>query len=414
MFQFVKDYKKKLFERHLFLGVWQAGLAAYFQHLHSKGEWHWIWTIGLIVAGVVAEHEMDRYMAWERLRYGLYQSSQWLDLHPTRPKRTVLVLIGDEEYWKGELGRRVPIRRDYLAKLLDAIDKGEPELIVLDFNLQSPVPGSASLEHAQYVEETQKLINSIRGVSSRRKIVLPATTKSEDETHYEREPTVLDGNNFDSRRVGEGDISLPDDMRQIPLTLHLENGTSMDSLASAVVRFTDKRALDEAEGERGDALPYGTYIDPNKFARFTSTHILNTEADMLKSELGCKIVIVAGAWHKDAYGQGEQADVVLTPAGRIGGQFAHANYIEALLDSRTLRPLADWQKILFGVVLSLLAAGVIASPWRVRTRLLTVVALAFLPLVISYFLRQNLGTFFDSLLPIAMLLLHWLGERIIS
>ena len=70
------------------------------------------------------------------MHYRLYAAIQYLELRPIRPKRTALVLIGDDEYWGGELKRRVPIKRDYLAKLVNKLDQAQPELIVLDFILR--------------------------------------------------------------------------------------------------------------------------------------------------------------------------------------------------------------------------------------------------------------------------------------
>lgn len=56
-------------------------------------------------------------------------------------QRMVVVLIGDEEYWKGELARRAPIKRDYLAKPVKQLDIADPALIALDFDLRSQTPG---------------------------------------------------------------------------------------------------------------------------------------------------------------------------------------------------------------------------------------------------------------------------------
>lgn len=392
------------------ISIVKASVKSYVKHLRNKGRWHWLAAIALIAIGLFGEHLMDRHMVWERFRYRLYRSVQVLDLHPVRPKRTMLILIGDDEYWDGELARRVPIKRDYLAKLVTAIDKAEPSVIVLDFILRSPVPQSGPQESAEYAQETKLLVDAIKEVSSKRKIVTPSTVRLEGD-NYVREPTILDRNGFDPKSVAEGYITLPDDMREIPLTLSLKDGSIIDSLATATARLTDDQAVTEAEEMRGEALPYGTFVDPEKFSTLSSSQALSLDARTLKSKMGCNIVLIGGAWHKDAYGQGPQADAILTPAGEIAGVFAHANFIEALLDSRTFKPLADWQKVLLGLLLSVLVAITTASPWHPAIRFAIVVAISALPLMISYFFRQNLGIFFDFFLPVIMLLAHWAVVR---
>lgn len=54
--------------------------------------------------------------------------------HPAYNRRTVLVMVGDEEFWKGEgLAGRTPTKRSYLAGLLRAVGRAGPEVIALDF-----------------------------------------------------------------------------------------------------------------------------------------------------------------------------------------------------------------------------------------------------------------------------------------
>jgi hypothetical protein len=115
----------------------------------------------------------------------------------------------------------------------------------------------------EYKEETKLLVAAIQDVSARRKVAILTKTRLEDDGRsYVREASILDGNNFSAQSVAEGNISLPDDIRQIPLTLTVKNGPAIDSLAAAAVRLTDPQALDDAAQRQGDALPYGTFIAP--------------------------------------------------------------------------------------------------------------------------------------------------------
>jgi len=402
--------KQERFERQARRQLRKKQFSAYLKHLRDKGRWHWTLSICLIIVGVVVEHVLDSHLVWERARYAAYHVLQAKEIHPIRPKRTTLVVIGDDEYWNGELARRVPIKRDYLARVVSALDKGEPCEIILDFDFESPAPQSGAYEAPAYSAETKILADTIIDVSSRRKIVLPRTIEPQGALNV-REPAVLDNYNFDSARIGQGYINLPEDMREIPLTAPLKGGGKLDSLATAAVRLIDPQAVVEAEGMRGDSLPFGTFIEPEKFKTLTTTEVLNADPRTLKSKIECSLVIVGGVWHKDAYGRGKQADAILTPAGNIAGVFAHANFIEALLDSRTFRPLAMWQRIFLGVGLSLLLAVTMASPWRSWVRVTLVLTISALPVMISYFFRQNLGVFFDFFLPSVMVLVHWIVVR---
>jgi CHASE2 domain-containing sensor protein len=388
----------------------RKSLSRYVKALRSKGKWHWILAVILIALGVGVEQVLDSYFVWERARYVAYHLFQAREIHPIRPKRTILILIGDDEYWNGELARRVPIKRDYLAKLLTTIDKGEPCEIILDFDFESPAPQSGSYEAAEYVGETKLLADAIMQISSRRKIILPRTITPQAVTNVS-EPTVLDSYDFDRSRVGYGYINLPNDMRKIPLTAPLQGGGTIDSLATAAVRLIDPNALNDADSMRGEALPFGTFIEPEKFRTLTATEILTAGSQKLKANLECSLVVLGGVWHKDAYGRGKQADAVLTPVGKVPGVFVQANFIEALLDSRTFKALSRWQEISLGVLLSLLLAITTASPWQLGIRVLVVITIILLPVVISYFLVQNLGIFFDFFIPAVMILAHALVVR---
>src|ERR1044071_1837332 len=58
---------------------------------------------------------------WPKARYVTYQFLTTLSWRKALPQNTVVVLVDDDEYWRGEPARRVPIKRAYLAKLLRAI-----------------------------------------------------------------------------------------------------------------------------------------------------------------------------------------------------------------------------------------------------------------------------------------------------
>src|SRR5579864_7769502 len=73
-------------------------------------------------------------------RYAFYRLLQRLDHHPSYDQNTVVVTIEDDEYYDGALQERIPIKRDYLARLIEKLDVAEAKVIALDFDLRSPSP----------------------------------------------------------------------------------------------------------------------------------------------------------------------------------------------------------------------------------------------------------------------------------
>jgi len=47
-------------------------------------------------------------------------------------RHATVILIGDKEYWGPVLAGRSPLRRDYLAQLIDRLDQADASLIALD------------------------------------------------------------------------------------------------------------------------------------------------------------------------------------------------------------------------------------------------------------------------------------------
>lgn len=291
--------------------------------LARRGSLHWIFVTILLVVGMHTAVWLHGLETWLRVRYQVYQWLQTLTPRQVYPRRTVLVLIGDEEYWRGELAGRVPIKRTYLAKLLRALDLADPLLIAFDFDLRSPTPEGDLREHPDYHEETKEFLETVKAVSHKRPIVLPRTVKFDDDQQcYRLDPAIFGGFDFEGGKVLEGYITLPYDLRQIPLSVKTKNMPPIDSFAGAIVRATDQRALQYAKGIdciTENALPYSGYIKAEEFSQFLGSHILNAEPSTLRVELSHKIVIVGGAWHRLMLGRGQQIGTYFTPVGWLGG-----------------------------------------------------------------------------------------------
>lgn len=327
-----------------------------------------------------------------------------------------MVLISDEEFWRGELANRLPLDRDYLAKLLDKLKDADPAVIAFDLNFQSPMPDGTLNVNPKYARETQNFLNKVKEVSQGQKgipIVLPKTVRFRD-GYYFTESDVFDGFDFGDSKVYFGHILLPFDYRKVPLALTMKNGDSVDSFAEAIVRIDNNEALKpiSAEGK----LPFGYYLSELQFPRVFARQVIGSDNTVFAT-LNKKIVIVGGVWRPNSYGRGEQVDTHFTPAGPLPGALMHANFVESLLHRRTSEPWHNRAVIVLDIILALTVAIVFAfipgkpRRWLILKTLL-VVFIAVVLFGVSYLLWRNLGLFYDSFIPGMLVLGHGAYEQI--
>src|SRR5579872_5786481 len=107
-------------------------LTEYSNRAKAKPVGYWVRLAAFIIVGSVLASWIGRWDCWIDFRYKVYQSMQGVLPRTAYDRDTVLVLIGDEEYWRGELARRVPIKRDYIGKLVRALDEANSAIIMLD------------------------------------------------------------------------------------------------------------------------------------------------------------------------------------------------------------------------------------------------------------------------------------------
>src|SRR6476659_726784 len=100
--------------------------------LRAKGKRYWLIVLLLLVVGTVVGEQLGEHGVWINLRYRLYAVLQHVVPSPTKGRWTALVLIDDDDYWKGPFARRTPLKRDYLAKLIKTVETAKPKVIALD------------------------------------------------------------------------------------------------------------------------------------------------------------------------------------------------------------------------------------------------------------------------------------------
>jgi CHASE2 domain-containing sensor protein len=350
---------------------------------------------------MAVSHYFHEKHIWIEGRYRAYQALDWLSPSPREPKHTVLVVIDDSEYWTGPPARRVPIHRDYLASVVRALATCEPSVIALDFTLTSPVLDGSLVENYDYAHETALFVAAVREISKRRPVVLPAiiahATPKEPFTIL---PSVYGDLPFVKGKLQRGYINFSFDVREIPTPQPLVNGGVLDSFAVSIVRARHENLL-KGIGQ-SDVLPFGTFIH-KPFPTISTKRVLNGDCGPIPS----RIAIVGSEWNQSALGAGGLVDLHPTPLGMMSGALIHANYVEALIDTSTRKPLPGitGQAIEFLVLVAfalLIAVKTNRPYYKVVLVLLGCMVLIF----ISYVAWQNVGYYFDFFLPVVFLIFH--------
>lgn len=387
------------------------------RQLRAKSLNHWLIAIFLIGFGTYVGHKLGQSDIWMDLRYWAYQSFLYrLTPRAPHPKRTVLVLINDQEFWGPPLDGRRPLKRDYIAKLVCKLGEANAEVIALDVDLSLPIDRK-TYEAGPYKTETDALLQAVKQVARDRTVVLAQRLVREDSAGegLEPSPAVFDGYPFGESNVRFGYITLPQDIRRIPLAITLKDRTTkVDSFASAILGAIDEQSLTDAKQKEQDALPYGTFINPDRFLQRSASYVLTSDLKTLQKDMAFKVVIVGGAWHQYGMNQGPAYDSHPSPVGDVYGAFVHANYVEALLDSRTYTPMRQSLATGIEVGFSMILAVILSLNLRLPIKLAIAALLCVAIFGISYVSWQNLGLFFDFLVPVVLLMGHVVVEKVVG
>jgi hypothetical protein len=398
--------------------------AMFFKKLFQKPS-YWIQVILLTIVGIAAEHILDREHVLLHTRYQIYNLQTEI-LYQAKPAglNTYFVAIDDDAFWKGDLARRIPLKRDYLARLVEAIDHANPRAIVLDFDLRSPTPDGSAVSFTDYQEETGELLAALKSAAANHPIVLPRSVDLDAKGQLQEQSDIFDHFSFGNagHRVYRGYIQLPDDLRTIPLCLSLPS-VHLDSLALAMLHATypepyDRIAHPNSSGcdpTRGVNLQFGRFLSVDKFEGrvLSATTILAKDPQALERILG-NVVIVCGTWHQHSYRTGPPLDVHDSPPGEIPGAFVHANYYEALIQGHYFDSLSDVLIDVIEVILIFISAAIIFLKKSIGWRLFAAFMPTLVIIVFSYFFLQNMGAFFESSIPVMVLLCHMLLDHVLE
>src|SRR5437763_1606914 len=320
-----------------------------------------VFIAGLFILGAIwLVQKLERNYAFLDWRYKLHQKIHTYAAtakgKPLTDQSTILVLIGDNDFWGNDYAGRLPVNRERLAKLIVAISKLKPRVIAVDFNFCSPTMDGTLTENSGYEDETGKFVEAVRSISSPDCTVVLTKflhiVSTADRRYYTALPNRFDTIDPKLDEVAKfGHINLTKDFRIIPPAEILRDRTSVESFSRAIVHAFRPGRSDEEVDETGIAY-CGAYLDPGKFIIHSADEITHAEEQHRVADLtgvfAGKIVIVGGGWTQyaaadpgDKYTPVNKVDSQYGPAGDMPAVFMHANWVESMLAGRTGRPFSE-------------------------------------------------------------------------
>jgi CHASE2 domain-containing sensor protein len=420
------------------------------RRLRDKGIRYWLTAFFIFLLAITGSSYVYAYLHLTEYRNQFFQLLLDWGPNPRQPKFVRIVLIGDDDYWRGYLAGRRPIKRDYLAALVDKLVSANAHIIAIDIDARLPDPTSEAIP-SDYKEETRAFIRAIVKAANRgKKVVLATPISIDEEGHYCRDSDIYQSyglckGNFNSENTGAGAckrrqiskdlpdstidikaaanknitcgyIALPYDPLAVPGQLTMVDGSYLDSFALSVARAKEPDLIRRILERVGNKVKYSNFISSEMFAQANaqlSAHAI-LEGAVDSERLEAATVIIGGYWRMFAADRGPLVDLHRTPAGQMVGALLHANYVAALLDDRTFSAAPSW--ILHGteVVFSLIAMVAFALIPGFWGKLIGIISLFILLLFIQWSALHGLGVFFDALVPLLGLGLHSIYERLFA
>lgn len=392
---------------------------------------HWVVVCSLTLVGFWLSRVVDDSRLFLQQRHQLFQFMTSLAPRSIRPRFTSVVTISDADYWQdGVSGTCAAIANRYrLAKLIQRLGAADAAAIAIDFRLDPellPENAERACQSADWhrlnddspldAVPTQLLQKAIADSAGTRPIIVASVLKLTSGDHVTVLPSVVDNIPSSQLDLRRGFIDLPSEKRAVPLRLARPEG-AFDSFALATASAYDPDVLNaNAWLEQPQSYPYVHFLSPTDFrdrAR-TASEIFSLTPEEIRGFAQHRIVLIGGDWSINKGGLKNHVDVHDSPAGPMTGVFIHANYIEAILDERLLPLVPNWLLDTVDVLLVLGSAAVLAI---VRTPIpnalvSTLICLAWI--AINYIAVINFGAYFDSLIPLLLVIALSLAEQVIE
>jgi CHASE2 domain-containing sensor protein len=369
---------------------------------------YWIKVLSVIAFGFYFGtffNNSDILLPWRYYAYQWIQKRVYGGQHNNFFHTALVVLIDDEDYWRGGFAHRRPLKRDHIAKLIRRLDNLDVWVIALDIDLSASIA-----EHSDYRQETTELAAAIRDVSSHRPIVLARRLIANQRGEPILAPTVFSNADL-GLGVSGGFVDLDQDIRRMPSKAVL-NGKSYDSFAVAIARSAGLTSESEAKDNDELSPPLAVFTPETKPVSAGEVLGAKPAVPSQLSALAHKIVVVGGSWHEDMYGYGKVVDEHLSPIGPLVGASVHRNYVETILRDRPVTPFKERTADLVEILSSIVLAIALASSERLWWQILMVSVALILLFFFTMFSLAFLGKFFDAIVPVILVAVHGLSEHL--
>jgi adenylate cyclase len=364
-----------------------------------------LWAVGLLASLLVTAASALGYLeSWQVRALDLLQV-----LQGRRAPSDVVLVVVDSAAFDG-LGRRQPIPREYLARVVRGLARSGASVVGLDISFASPTMPEADAALAHAIREF-----SDAGLS---RVVLLGPL---DSGQWPMSAAALG----EAVLTASAAVPVDDDgvIRRIAPLPPAVGGRRDPTLALAVVarqRGLERRRLDDGlSGGRpvGLPLPGGapwpiSYVGPaGSFLTIPSDAVaaLGDSGSELAADnpLRGRVVLVGGTFP-------EGRDTYQTPHGLMPGVEVHANVVHMLLSGHFIRPSSWLVSLAINVAVSLVA-GVVLLSLRPLTGTLVCVAGALILGVPAAFLAFDRGGYWiDFVLPVVATSVTGLGSDALS
>lgn len=377
----------------------------------QKGRRYWFHAVLFAFLGIWASHLLGENDEWRALTNGTYILVQNLRGGQKRVPLTTLVAIEDSDYYGEELAARKPLKRSYLARLISRIAEARPLVIALDVDLRSPNPDAKSPDFGDYTQEDQTLISAVCAASKTTKVVLSAAVNQRPDGNLAAEPNIYDNVSqcqIPNQDIRVGFLSLPADLRRVPLSVTINENLSADSFALAIARAARPHQYPNSIDLQN--LPYGEFHDTSDFIRVGAGTVLTTDT---REKLHNQIVMVFGEWHILAKNRGASIiDTFRTPVGLAGGAYVHANLAETLIGANLRSAPPEWTPDALDALTAIWLAVMFAFHNSLSQKLLRVVLAALVLLAGAWLFFQIFALFFDILPVLAAMSMHAVVDHV--
>jgi CHASE2 domain-containing sensor protein len=324
--------------------------------------------------------------------YGFSDAKVWLYQHlsewhgtPIVPRDLELVLINDQDYYRGPPQGRVPINRTYLANIVKALERSGVALIALDFNMELPdpsiVPALGNLRAVPDEGEVADLVKAIlHAAGNGIPIVLTRAIDTDKANNYITRADVYQPFGICLQPRSDGSWYSPG-TRSAPIVqivqdkitcgyiaiAYAKNGTAprlrvngnqvLDSFSLAIARALPLPAkhlnldmryvsfMPEPIQQQGVQMSAGAVLSCFGSSDASKRPDCLTIGGQLKGHS----IIVGGNWSRLGFGEGAKSgriDDHVTPVGEMNGSWLHVNFVESMLNDRTQTEKPIWLLIL--------------------------------------------------------------------